>query len=82
MSSVSTSKQQLDAFQRDFDALRLEIGKIVVGQADVIDGVLTAAIAGGHVLLEGVPGLGRRFWSAHSPKWSICRFIAFSSRPT
>jgi MoxR-like ATPase len=59
MSSVSTSKQQLDAFQRDFDALRLEIGKIVVGQADAINGVLTAAIAGGHVLLEGVPGLGK-----------------------
>ena len=59
MSTVSTSRQQLDDFQRDFHALREELGKVVVGQAETIDGVLTAAIAGGHVLLEGPPGLGK-----------------------
>lgn len=32
---------------------------MIVGQTDVIDGVLTAMMAGGHVLLEGVPGLGK-----------------------
>ena len=36
-----------------------EIGKIIVGQQDVVDGVLICLLAGGHVLLEGVPGLGK-----------------------
>ena len=39
--------------------VRQEIGKIIVGQQDVVDGVLICMLAGGHVLLEGVPGLGK-----------------------
>jgi MoxR-like ATPase len=39
--------------------VRTEIGKIIVGQQDVVDGVLICLLAGGHVLLEGVPGLGK-----------------------
>ena len=39
--------------------VRQEIGKIIVGQTDVVDGVLICLLAGGHVLLEGVPGLGK-----------------------
>ncbi len=40
-------------------ALRVELQKAVVGQVAVIDDVLTALLAGGHVLVEGVPGLGK-----------------------
>jgi MoxR-like ATPase len=39
--------------------VRREISKIIVGQQDVVDGVLICLLAGGHVLLEGVPGLGK-----------------------
>jgi MoxR-like ATPase len=39
--------------------VREEIAKIIVGQRDVIEGLLICLIAGGHVLLEGVPGLGK-----------------------
>ncbi len=39
--------------------VREEIGKIIVGQQNVVDGVLICLFAGGHVLLEGVPGLGK-----------------------
>ncbi len=41
------------------DLVRREIGKIIVGQQQVVDGVLICLLAGGHVLLEGVPGLGK-----------------------
>lgn len=44
---------------RQAQALRVELRKAVIGQDQVIDDVLTALIAGGHVLLEGVPGLGK-----------------------
>ncbi|WP_417791694.1 AAA family ATPase [Stutzerimonas xanthomarina] len=40
-------------------ALRHELHKAVIGQHEVVDGLLTALIAGGHVLVEGVPGLGK-----------------------
>ena len=39
--------------------IRREINKVIVGQQDVIDGVLICLLSGGHVLLEGVPGLGK-----------------------
>src|SRR5579885_1588983 len=41
------------------DRVRQEIGKVIVGQQQVVDGVLICLLAGGHVLLEGVPGLGK-----------------------
>src|SRR5262249_36893573 len=50
-------RRQLDGFRADFEALRREVGKVIVGQEEIIDGALTALISGGHVLLEGVPGL-------------------------
>ena len=40
-------------------AVRREIAKVIVGQEDVVEGVLICLLAGGHVLLEGVPGLGK-----------------------
>ena len=39
--------------------IRTEIAKVIVGQQDVVDGVLICLLSGGHVLLEGVPGLGK-----------------------
>ena len=41
--------------------IRAEIGKAVVGQADTVDLMLTALLAGGHVLLEGPPGTAKTF---------------------
>src|SRR4051795_4388122 len=49
----------IDRATNDLNRVREEIGKVIVGQTDVIDGVLICLIAGGHVLLEGVPGLGK-----------------------
>ncbi len=47
------------AFQKDFIQLRDEIAKVIVGYSDIIEQVLISLFAGGHVLLEGVPGLGK-----------------------
>jgi MoxR-like ATPase len=47
------------SFRADFERLLAEIARTVVGQADTAAGVITALFAGGHVLLEGVPGLGK-----------------------
>jgi MoxR-like ATPase len=49
----------LDLAVGRLDQVRQEIAKIIVGQQEVVDGVLICLLAGGHVLLEGVPGLGK-----------------------
>ncbi|MHC4876995.1 MAG: AAA family ATPase [Planctomycetota bacterium] len=59
MSDAEELKQQLDQFRADFETLRNEVGKVIVGQQEIVDGTIGAMIAGGHVLLEGVPGLGK-----------------------
>src|SRR5436309_158986 len=59
MSDTHAIKEQLDQFRADFKRLRQEIAKVIVGQEEIVEGTLSALIAGGHVLLEGVPGLGK-----------------------
>jgi MoxR-like ATPase len=50
---------QLAAAVEQLNRVRREIAKIIVGQQDVVDGVLICLMSAGHVLLEGVPGLGK-----------------------
>jgi MoxR-like ATPase len=53
------TEQQIQSFRDTYAALRAEIGKVIVGNNEIVDGTLIAMLAGGHVLLEGVPGLGK-----------------------
>ena len=46
-------------FREMFQSLRTEVGKVIVGHTDIVDNVLICLFCGGHVLLEGVPGLGK-----------------------
>ncbi len=55
----SNPVQQRQRASQLAQALRHELQKVLIGQNAVIDDVLTALIAGGHVLIEGVPGLGK-----------------------
>jgi MoxR-like ATPase len=52
-------KARCDAFRATYKRLRDEVGKVIVGHGDVIDATLIGLFAGGNVLLEGVPGLGK-----------------------
>jgi len=53
------TEEQIQTFRQAHSALRAELGKVIVGQDSVVEGTLIALFAGGHVLLEGVPGLGK-----------------------
>ena len=53
------SEQFLQTVTDQMNLVRDEIGKVIVGHDDVVEGVIIALVAGGHVLLEGVPGLGK-----------------------
>jgi len=53
------TEEQIESFRNAYEALRTEIGKVIVGHHAIVEGTLTAVFGGGHVLLEGVPGLGK-----------------------
>ena len=55
----SGSEEALEKAVAQLREVRAEIAKVIVGQDSVVEGVLICLIAGGHVLLEGVPGLGK-----------------------
>ncbi len=59
MSEVREVERQAQRFRDALAALREEIGRVIVGQREVVDGVLICMLAGSHALLEGVPGLGK-----------------------
>jgi MoxR-like ATPase len=58
-SAAAEAQAEATAFRDLHGRIREQVGRVMVGQGEVVDGVLTALLAGGHVLLEGVPGLGK-----------------------
>jgi MoxR-like ATPase len=56
---MSSMPERAAEFRKRFAGLESEIGKVIVGQPEIVRGVLTCLFVGGHVLLEGVPGLGK-----------------------
>ena len=54
-----STEAQISQFRTTYTALRAEIGKVLVGQDAIVEYTLIALFGGGHVLLEGVPGLGK-----------------------
>src|SRR5581483_6793747 len=51
--------EDVSKYQGRFAALKAEVGKVLVGQDDMLHRLLLGLLAGGHVLLEGVPGLAK-----------------------
>jgi len=59
LQDIESVKRACGAFREVFARLRAEVGKAMVGQNEIVDLTLIALFADGHVLLEGVPGLGK-----------------------
>src|ERR1043166_6173189 len=57
--TVSGIDRQMDEFQAEVRRVHQEISKVIVGYSDLIDDILMTVLGKGHVLLEGVPGLGK-----------------------
>ncbi|TWU05061.1 AAA family ATPase [Stieleria varia] len=57
--TVEAMQAEAEAFRSRYTEVREMIGRVIVGHDDIVHGVLTAMLCGGHCLLEGVPGLGK-----------------------
>ena len=59
MTNEQDFTQQAEKFRERYETVKAEIGKVIVGHDDIVHGVLTCMMIGGHCLLEGAPGLGK-----------------------
>ena len=59
MSSETQLHEQAEQFRNRYQRVKDEIGKVIVGHDEIVHGVLTSLMIGGHCLLEGAPGLGK-----------------------
>src|SRR5947208_15114198 len=59
MSIGEQMQKRAEEFRARYQAVRDQVGRVIVGHDDTVHGVLTCLFVGGHCLLEGVPGLGK-----------------------
>jgi MoxR-like ATPase len=67
---------------KSYGQITAEMGKFIVGQHDVIEQLVIAVLAGGHCLLEGVPGLAKTAMIRSLSRTMDLSFGGFNSRPT
>jgi len=68
-------------FQQTFDRIKQQMARVVVGQQELVDGLLVAAVAKGHVLVEGAPGLGKTLVARTLAVVSGCAFKRIQFTP-
>jgi MoxR-like ATPase len=71
-----------EAFRERAVAIEQEVGKVIVGQRNLVHQVLVALVAGGNVLLEGVPGLGKTVLVRTLADVIDCQFSRVQFTPT
>ncbi|HHT9117106.1 MAG TPA: AAA family ATPase, partial [Candidatus Hypogeohydataceae bacterium YC38] len=57
--SIGDMTGEVEAFRRDFSSIMEEISRVIVGNTQLIREILISFLCGGHVLIEGLPGLGK-----------------------
>ena len=71
---ASVDKSKLKNVQKDFEAIKKEIAKSVVGQGKVVEGILRGLIANGHILIEGLPGIAKTLVVRTVAEVTGCKF--------
>ena len=74
-------EKEVSEFRAKIETLRAEIGRVIVGQRDVIDSVILCLLADGQVLLEGVPGLGKTMLVKTLSEAIDCKFSRVQCTP-
>ncbi len=74
-------KKKVSSYQDKFQKIKEELGKIIVGQEDVVQSLIEALITGGHVLVEGVPGVGKTIIIRTLAKITGCKFSRIQFTP-
>lgn len=75
------TEKDIEQFSEQCKNIFAQVARDVIGQKEVVEGTIIAMIAGGNVLLEGVPGVGKRVWCVRSEEYFRCRSRVYSLRP-
>ncbi|MFA6363771.1 AAA family ATPase, partial [Methanoregula sp.] len=78
---ISSLTSQAKGYAETLDELRNEMKTVIVGQRDVIDRLLIALCADGHVLLEGVPGIAKTLTIRTLSQCIDCSFVRIQFTP-
>jgi len=73
--------EKIAFYQNKFDELRSEIGKVVIGQHEVVNGLIEALISNGHTLVEGIPGIGKTLLVKTLARITGCAFSRIQFTP-
>jgi len=74
-------EDRIKLYQKKFDEIRAEIGKVVIGQHDVVNGLIEALISNGHSLVEGIPGIGKTLLVKTLARITGCAFSRIQFTP-
>ncbi len=77
----SELQEKIKLYQIRFDEIRAEIGKVVIGQHEVVDGLIEALISNGHTLVEGIPGIGKTLLVKTLARITGCAFSRIQFTP-
>jgi MoxR-like ATPase len=82
---IEVDKQELQEkilyYKKKFEEIRAEVGKTVIGQHDVINGLIEAFLANGHCLVEGIPGIGKTLLIKTIARITGCTFSRIQFTP-
>ena len=81
MEEMKEERLALDDFAARMAQLRSEVARVIVGQQQTVDLILTAVVAGGHVLIEGVPGVAKTLLARLVARLIDCRFSRLQFTP-
>ena len=74
-------QKKIDRYAELFDRVRKEMGKLVIGQTEVVDSLIEVLLANGHVLVEGIPGVGKTLVIRTLAKITGCHFSRIQFTP-
>ena len=74
-------QEKIQIYEKRFDEIRAEIGKVVIGQHEVVDGLIEALISNGHALVEGIPGIGKTLLVKTLARITGCAFSRIQFTP-
>ena len=74
-------EEQINFYKVKFEEVKKEIAKVVIGQHDVVDGLIEALISNGHALVEGIPGIGKTLLVKTLARITGCAFSRIQFTP-
>jgi len=79
--AAMSDEEAVEKLKQGYERIRRELGRVIVGQAEVLDQLLVSILSNGHVILEGVPGLAKTLMISTLSRCLACSFSRIQFTP-